>query len=438
MLRLQRILHQNHLVNRYLFQLGGASKSAANLCYKVVSFPRNLHSEATAKNKGVISLDTEDKQHSNRTPPTVESAINIKSTLKVESTGKGSAVATEMRKIQKRRSKSQKFSQTKETDQGVLKVLKKSNIVNNSSNGVFKSAKVLSQDMSSYYRLNKKGAHPLEEDNVLSPEESVSLVQFKEFNLLSIDIEMYERKTSEITEIGISVYNPRYQKSALFPHIVCFHLIIKEFIKHRNGRFVPDAKKNNLTGISTVVTLSQAKGMVSSLLNRLGPKTVIVGHGVQGDLRLLRKHGFPFPRPLQIIDTQKLWNNMYVGKSHKSSLGYILDKLGIPHSFLHNGANDSYYTLVACLMLCSPDLMSNIITRKTVPRKISERERNALLEQGADLPLETAITVKCGVSEADIKAKKGHSHSAKSNYFYPWHNYNEKEVTQKLDDLLKD
>ena len=114
MLRLQRILHQNHLVNRYLFQLGGASKSAANLCYKVVSFPRNLHSEATAKNKGVISLDTEDKQHSNRTPPTVESAINIKSTLKVESTGKGSAVATEMRKIQKRRSKSQKFSQTKE------------------------------------------------------------------------------------------------------------------------------------------------------------------------------------------------------------------------------------------------------------------------------------------------------------------------------------
>ncbi|KAF6016116.1 hypothetical protein HII12_000390 [Brettanomyces bruxellensis] len=438
MLRIWRISQPIHFVK--LFRLNYLLLSPANSHYNKViksahyQYPRSLSSNTH------ISLDSKENQFSVDDSAVVKSTINTESLLNVVSVDELSVPGKSMRKIQKGSNKAKTLRNRKSINRKVLKVLKAGvthNLGDNNSQRVLDSSKASSQNMNSSRKCIDAPVHPVEDDKVLTADESTSLVQLREFNLLSIDIEMYERKTSEITEIGISIYNPRYQKTALFPHIVCFHLIIKEFIKHRNGRFVPDAKGNNITGVSTIVTMSEAKKMVGTLLNKLGPKTVIVGHGVQGDLRLLRKHNFPFPKPIRIIDTQKLWNYMYVGKNHKSSLSYVLNKLGIPHSFLHNGANDSYFTLIASLMLCSPGLMSNIITRKTVPCQISDHKKKLLQEEGVELPMETIVTVKCGTSEADIKAKKGHGHVAKSNSFYPWHDYNKKELDQRLDELLK-
>lgn len=46
--------------------------------------------------------------------------------------------------------------------------------------------------------------------------------------LLSIAIQTWDRDRSIITEVGISIYDPRHQKLALVPNIKSYHFIISE------------------------------------------------------------------------------------------------------------------------------------------------------------------------------------------------------------------
>jgi hypothetical protein len=209
----------------------------------------------------------------------------------------------------------------------------------------------------------------------LSSRESIDIINRREYNLISIDNEFYERATKFVTEIGISIYNPKYQQFSLFPHILNIHFIVIEHINKRNGYFVPDSKMNNITGQSILISEKHISQAINLIFDCLGPKTCIVGHNVSGDISSFKNVGLKLPTTYGVIDTSELWYGLVGTKNVKSSLGFILDILSIPSAFLHNGVNDAYYTLVACLMLSSPELRNNLVFKKFIKEQPAELEQ---------------------------------------------------------------
>lgn len=213
----------------------------------------------------------------------------------------------------------------------------------------------------------------------LSTKESIEIVNKREYNLISIDNEFYERSNKFVTEIGISIYNPKYQQFSLFPHILNIHFILKEHINKRNGKFVPDSKMNNITGQSIIISEKDVPRALKIIFDYLGAKTCLVGHNFKSDISSFKHVRFDVPLTYGVIDTSELWYSLMGSKNVKSSLGFILDSLSIPCAFLHNGVNDAYFTLIACLMLTSPELRNNMIFKKIKNDvdKISDSESEA-------------------------------------------------------------
>lgn len=211
----------------------------------------------------------------------------------------------------------------------------------------------------------------------LTAKKAIDLINKRDHTLVSIDNEFFEKSTSKVIEIGISIYNPTYQKFALFPHFLNIHFIIKEFINLRNGLYVPDAKMNNITGQSIIISKNDIPKAMSLIFQHLGSKVCVVGHNVSGDLSSFKYLNYEVPLSINIIDTTLLWYSLVGSKNAKSALSFILDKLNIPSAFLHNGVNDAYYTLVVCLMLSSPELRNNLVFRKKMSSVAIDKEENA-------------------------------------------------------------
>ncbi|GME85025.1 unnamed protein product [Ambrosiozyma monospora] len=125
-------------------------------------------------------------------------------------------------------------------------------------------------------------------ERLLSVEESLQLINSRNYSLVSIDVEMFEFANSKITEVGISIYNPAYQINSFFPHIWNIHLLTREYIKFRNGKFVPDNKDQNITSQSLVISKNDIAGVFESIFTKLGPNTLLVGHDLTGDLMFSR------------------------------------------------------------------------------------------------------------------------------------------------------
>lgn len=195
--------------------------------------------------------------------------------------------------------------------------------------------------------------------------------------LLSIDIEAYELRKDVVTEIGICFYDPRahflrngFAGPCSYRKI---HLVIQENMQYRNGRYVKDNQDNFLGGLSIVTPLAEAAKAVQIIVNHFFPSDYesasdsamfgasLVGHDVEGDIRWLQMIGVVFPdyvcnvdgvRNPYVVDTQRLWNVSF-GKEY-SGLLRLLSLLDIPNAYLHNGGNDSLFTLVLALAITDP------------------------------------------------------------------------------------
>ncbi|EDO19132.1 hypothetical protein Kpol_2000p100 [Vanderwaltozyma polyspora DSM 70294] len=241
--------------------------------------------------------------------------------------------------------------------------------------------------------------------------------------LFSVDIEAFERNSKIVTEIGISIYDPRENKYSITPFIRSYHLIVEESLFLRNSKIVGDHKNCFLHGESLVMPLLGCVEFIQSLINfYMLPRTeedktwerAFVGHDIIGDLKWLlqmgvtipglffddlfsknkerynstkkntnknnskgnkqdNKEGKPYANPSNDIlnerDDSRLKNKNpmkpnlgYIGRSdifefdtaniYKTcygeigcGLGTMLRLFNIPHSYLHNGGNDAYYTL---------------------------------------------------------------------------------------------
>lgn len=203
---------------------------------------------------------------------------------------------------------------------------------------------------------------------------SIKLMASKQTICFSFDIEAYEKDNNVITEVGISIFDPRENTGSIVPITRNFHIIISESLSLRNENWVCDLKECYLLGQSLVLNLNQCVEFVQSLINYyMIPKTeaskswsrAYVGHNIDGDIRWLTKIGVNIPHLEQLnysLDIRKQPNIPYVLDTMKfyrycygqngSSLGKILRLFGLSHAFLHNAGNDAHYTLKLLMHMC--------------------------------------------------------------------------------------
>ncbi|OBA20890.1 hypothetical protein METBIDRAFT_41865 [Metschnikowia bicuspidata var. bicuspidata NRRL YB-4993] len=175
--------------------------------------------------------------------------------------------------------------------------------------------------------------------------------------LFCVDVEAWEHDTKQITEIGISIYDPSFQELALVPNIKTYHIRIAEGINFKNGDYVPDHSANFSGGDSYVFSRLQARSLLQALINfYFGPNypffCSLVGHDLKGDIKWLENLGVSISRNVRKLDTQTLFS--YTHGRDRASLKNALRTLNQPYAFLHNAGNDAYYTILLALKLCDP------------------------------------------------------------------------------------
>ncbi|CCE82672.1 Piso0_002408 [Millerozyma farinosa CBS 7064] len=224
--------------------------------------------------------------------------------------------------------------------------------------------------------------------------DSIECLYLRKRPAMCIDVEAWERNISKVTEVGVAIYDPKDSPYSIFPVIKQFHIIIKEHEKMVNGRFCPDNKRKFMGGTSYKMSMSECRSFMNKLISQYWgrddvPDAVLVGHNVKADINWLRSVGSRLPEPLSIVDTSKLHSMSFTSGG---SLRNILRLLQIPHGYLHNAANDAYYTLLAAFAYCDPETRTklsldtfhaDVPLKQTKSEKLQKRKR--MLSDNADL-----------------------------------------------------
>lgn len=215
---------------------------------------------------------------------------------------------------------------------------------------------------------------------------------------LALDLEQWEHNMRCLTEIGIAIYDssqyPADSPSPFYPLIKCSHYIVEEN-KHRvNGTYVPDNMHNFSFGKSLLLSLNDCRKVVNSVFSELSAtgRLVIVGHGVAGDINVLRRQGFSLPQKLEILDTSKIWR---ITRPYGfGSLDKVLEFFEIPHGLMHNAGNDAYLNLILYFVLCDPVVrkqkgIEKVMEEPTTPVQGTGRRQKGRISK-LELKLSTA------------------------------------------------
>ncbi|EGV65604.1 hypothetical protein PSN45_003617 [Yamadazyma tenuis] len=173
--------------------------------------------------------------------------------------------------------------------------------------------------------------------------------------LFCVDVEAWERDITKVTEIGVSIFDPRKQEDAIVPTLMNFHIRPKEHNHMKNGRYVPDNSMRFAGDVTHIMTMEDSIRFVQYLIDKYFNDSSIscslVGHDLHGDIKWLRTLGINFPENAARLDTQVI-----IGFSSERQMSLVnsLVALGIPYSNLHNAGNDAYYTLLLALKVSDP------------------------------------------------------------------------------------
>lgn len=227
--------------------------------------------------------------------------------------------------------------------------------------GLTPYVRAFEEEILSYFNKQDFSSHPYlsNKPQVKQLNEAMHKVYTRRNILFCIDVEAWERNTNLVTELGISIYDPRGQALSVSPSISTYHIVIREYENQRNGRFVPDHLEYFNGGVSYRMSQREAVKFVQSLVDYyFAPRKEIgcclVGHDVKGDSNWFTSIGIRMPQSKDIIDTNKLYALSHGRQG--GSLANLLKMVEIPNAFLHNAANDAYYTLMVALKLCDPNV----------------------------------------------------------------------------------
>jgi len=168
---------------------------------------------------------------------------------------------------------------------------------------------------------------------------------------VAIDIECFELDHRLVTEVGFAAYHSTSFITDVFSGSLehAAHFIVEENEGFRNGRFVDDNQDHFNFGLSECVRLNDIK---EGLLQRMecagkGLPVILVGHSVQGDLEKLKEIGCDLEEYIAMTwDIAIAWEGLNA-RSHRTSLGGLLQTFNIEYHHLHNAGNDAVYTLQA-------------------------------------------------------------------------------------------
>lgn len=199
--------------------------------------------------------------------------------------------------------------------------------------------------------------------------------------LISIDLEVFEIQTKVPLELGVSILDFSGQKHSLFPNFTNFHFLVHEYKHCKNSKYVPNNKFRHINGPSFVVKKDTIPHILDSIFRNYGyspdsfskasygpnnpPPFALVGHNFSADIGFLsRCFDYHIDPKIPVMDTFTAWK-MTFEKSimRKSNLEYVMRKLNIPGVYLHNGANDAYFTLIVLLKLLDPEMRVNLYSR---------------------------------------------------------------------------
>lgn len=147
----------------------------------------------------------------------------------------------------------------------------------------------------------------------------------------AFDLEFWEHNTDLILEFGWSIVDYKGDTSSA-------HLLVQENLDHVNGTYT----KNNRHARKDTVTVPLKVALDRFKKDFLDKTDIIVGHGLESDLKVLGINNFTFDR--EYLDTSDI-GAAIMDEQDKVSLTRLLEHLDIEAFNLHNAANDAEYVL---------------------------------------------------------------------------------------------
>ncbi|KAF2825491.1 hypothetical protein CC86DRAFT_407700 [Ophiobolus disseminans] len=192
--------------------------------------------------------------------------------------------------------------------------------------------------------------------------------------IVGLDVEWWEYDKGFITELGVSIIDPRFVTDWTSPWkvletMVTQHVRIKSNAHMVNRDLCKGHPDKFEFGKTSFVNVEQAKEMLRCSFLRFDthgcPRPVIfVGHAVDNDASIIKKEFGLNLEALDIlvatIDTQVLAAEIgLVQGTRTPKLSDLLAKYKISEPYLHNGGNDIACTIIAAVFMCSPFAPNN-------------------------------------------------------------------------------
>ncbi len=147
----------------------------------------------------------------------------------------------------------------------------------------------------------------------------------------SFDLEFWEHDNDKILEFGWSIVDYNGETTST-------HLLIQENLNFENGTYT----KNNRHARTDTQTVPLKIALDRFQKDFLDKSDVIVGHGLESDIKVLGINNYEFTR--EYLDTSDI-GGAIMDEADKVSLERLLEHLNIEAFNLHNAANDAEYVL---------------------------------------------------------------------------------------------
>lgn len=256
----------------------------------------------------------------------------------------------------------------------------------------YKNIESLSPDEKLIFELSKRSINKHNNHTGDNLKKYITSTNLHDTIYISIDLEEYEF-THKITEVGITIYDPRENGSYFMNGDYCtnqmptfrkYHVIIEEEIDSRNSVHILCKKPESLFNETYILTKRETNKFLQSIWDRYfnndniarnGFKCALVGQSVGGDIKELTRQfniksfcEFDYdltlgkvlenkPRKILVYDTEKIsMTFLFNAVSVKKQLRF----LNIPHGSLHNALNDAYFTLISFLTMTNIESRINL------------------------------------------------------------------------------
>lgn len=206
-----------------------------------------------------------------------------------------------------------------------------------------------------WYKLHPK----LKDDhNLQILKNSMSSVYGRKSIIISLNVQYYEHNYKYLTEIGITVYDPRGNQLMMTPNSINIHIKIDDNQDLQNKSLIPNKSAYFNGKTSLLLNLDDAidfvQGLIDLYLSIKQFPCCIIGHGLNSILDKLIYQGLKFPKTLLKYDTKEIF--LLSGDEYTdASLMNALKVVNVPYAHLQNSGNDAYYTFLLATKLCDPD-----------------------------------------------------------------------------------